>query len=161
MITNGIARHPASRRHLNVLGLMLLGAFLTPSSSGVTGFSQSKQQQPKQSPSQSQSPASGQSAANSEKQQDHRWDPFNAEQDVEVGTFYMRKGDYDAAVSRFEHAITLNPKYAKPRYLLGECYEKKNEKQTAVKYYKEYLQVFPDAPDRKKVEKKIEKLSKV
>ena len=73
----------------------------------------------------------------------------------------MRKGDYDAAVSRFEHAIALNPKYAKPRYLLGECYEKKDDKQTAVKYYKEYLQVFPDAPDRKKVEKKIEKLSKV
>lgn len=89
-----------------------------------------------------------------------QWDPFHAEQDVEVGTFYMHKGDSDAAIGRFEDAIRLNPKLAKPRYLLAEIYEKKNNTARAIQYYKEYLQVYPDAPDAKKVEKKIEKLSK-
>lgn len=87
------------------------------------------------------------------------YDPFHAEQDVEIGTFYMHKGDIDAAIPRFEDAIKLRANFAKPRLLLAECYEKKHEPSTAVKYLKEYLKVYPDAPDRKAVEKKIEKLS--
>jgi tetratricopeptide (TPR) repeat protein len=87
------------------------------------------------------------------------YNPLPAEQDVDVGVFYMHKGDVDAAIPRFEDAIQLRPNYAKPRLLLAEAYEKKGEKSNAVKYYKEYLKVFPGAPDAKKVQKKIEKLS--
>jgi tetratricopeptide (TPR) repeat protein len=87
------------------------------------------------------------------------YNPLPAEQDVDVGVFYMHKGDLDAAIPRFEDAIQLRPNYAKPRLLLAEAYEKKGDKFNAVKYYKEYLKVFPGAPDAKKVQKKIEKLS--
>jgi tetratricopeptide (TPR) repeat protein len=87
------------------------------------------------------------------------YDPFPAVKDVEIGEFYLHKGDLDAAISRFEEAIQLRPNYAQPRLLLAQVYEKKGEKDQAVKYYKEYLQVFPHAPDAKKIEKKIEKLS--
>jgi tetratricopeptide (TPR) repeat protein len=88
------------------------------------------------------------------------WDPFHAAQDIDVGTFYMHKGDMDAAIGRFQDAIRLRPNFAKPRLLIAEIYEKKGDKSEAVHYYKEYLQVFPDAPDSAKVKKKIEKLSK-
>jgi tetratricopeptide (TPR) repeat protein len=87
------------------------------------------------------------------------YDPLTAEQDIDVGNFYMRKGDIDAAISRYKDAIQARANFAKPRLLLGEAYEKKNDKATAVKYYKEYLQVLPHAPDAQKIEKKIEKLS--
>ena len=87
------------------------------------------------------------------------YDPVTAEQDVEVGQFYMRKGDIDAAIGRFQDAIRLRSNFAKPRLLCAEAFEKKGEKREAVKYYKEYLQVFPHAPDAKKVQSKIEKLS--
>jgi len=87
------------------------------------------------------------------------YDPFPAVKDVEVGEFYLHKGDLDAAISRFEEAIQLRPNYAQPRLLLADVYERKGEKDMAVKYYKEYLQVYPHAPDAKKIEKKIEKLS--
>jgi tetratricopeptide (TPR) repeat protein len=90
---------------------------------------------------------------------DSTYDPFHAEQDVDVGTYYMHKGDVDAAIPRFEDAIRLRANFAKPRLLLAACYEKKHEPATALKYYKEYLKVYPDAPDRKSIEKKIEKLS--
>jgi tetratricopeptide (TPR) repeat protein len=90
---------------------------------------------------------------------DTSFDPFHAEQDIEIGTFYMHKGDVDAAIPRFEDAARLRPSYGKPRLLLAECYEKKHEPATALKYYKEYLKVYPNAPDRKTIEKKIEKLS--
>jgi tetratricopeptide (TPR) repeat protein len=87
------------------------------------------------------------------------YDPFHAQQDVEVGTFYMHKGDIDAAIPRFEDAIRLRANFAEPRLLLAKCYEKKHDPQKAIQYYREYLKVYPDAPDRKKVEKQIEKLS--
>jgi len=76
-----------------------------------------------------------------------------------VGTFYMHKGDVDAAIPRFEDAIKLRPDFAKPRLLLAEIYETKHENETAVKYLKEYLQVYPKAPDADKIRKKIDTLS--
>jgi len=88
-----------------------------------------------------------------------KYNPLPAEQDVEVGTYYMHKGDADAAIGRFEDAIQLKADYAKPRMLLAQIYEKKGDKANAVKYYKEYLQVYPHAPDAKKVQAKIEKLT--
>jgi tetratricopeptide (TPR) repeat protein len=116
----------------------------------------STQQDPKQPPAKpADQPASAASAAPA----DATYDPFHAEQDIEVGVFYMHKGDVDAAITRFEHAILLRANLGRPRLLLAECYEKKHEPSTALKYYKEYLKVYPDAPDRKAVEKKIEKLS--
>ena len=74
--------------------------------------------------------------------------------------FYLHKGDVDAAIDRFLDAIQRRPNFAKPRLLLGKAYEKKHDNESAVKYYKEYLQVLPGAPDAKEVHKKIEKLSK-
>jgi tetratricopeptide (TPR) repeat protein len=91
---------------------------------------------------------------------DPAWDPFHAQQDIDVGMFYLHKGDVDAAISRFEDAIRLRANFAKPRLLLAECYEKKNDPAEALRYYKEYLQVLPNAPDTKKVREKIDKLSK-
>jgi tetratricopeptide (TPR) repeat protein len=91
---------------------------------------------------------------------DPLWDPFHAQQDIDVGMFYLHKGDIDAAISRFEHAISLRANFARPRLLLAECYEKKDDPSEALRYYKEYLQVLPNAPDAKKVREKIDKLSK-
>src|SRR5215471_16105227 len=34
------------------------------------------------------------------------WDPLRAEKDIEVGQYYMRKGDVDAAIDRFQDATT-------------------------------------------------------
>jgi tetratricopeptide (TPR) repeat protein len=90
---------------------------------------------------------------------DPAWDPFHAQQDVEVGEFYLHKGDLDAAITRFEDAVRLRANFAKPRLLLAETYEKKGDKAEALHYYKEYLQVLPNAPDAKKIHQKIDKLS--
>jgi tetratricopeptide (TPR) repeat protein len=88
------------------------------------------------------------------------YDPYHAEKDIEVGQFYMKKGDIDAAIDRFQDAIKRKPGFARPRLLLGEAYEKKGDKAQAIKYYKEYLEVLPKAPDAAKVRKRIEKLGK-
>jgi tetratricopeptide (TPR) repeat protein len=88
------------------------------------------------------------------------WDPLRAEKDLEVGQYYMRKGDVDAAIDRFQDAITAKPGYAIPFRWLGEAQEKKGLKKQAVKSYQRYLDLYPHAEDGDKIRKKIDKLYK-
>lgn len=88
------------------------------------------------------------------------YDPYHAAKSVEVGKYYMRKGDRDAAIERFKDAIHYKYDYALPRILLGELYEKKHEDAEAIRYYKEYLKILPNGPDAKHARERIEKLSK-
>jgi len=87
-----------------------------------------------------------------------KWDPLRAEKDIEVGQYYMRKGDVDAAIDRFQDAAEAKPGYAIPFRYLGEAYEKKGQKKPAVKAYQRYLDLYPHAEDGDKIRKKIEKL---
>ena len=88
------------------------------------------------------------------------WDPLRAEKDLEVGQYYMRKGDVDAAIDRFQDATVAKPGYAIPFRFLGEAQEKKGLKKPAIKSYQRYLDLLPHADDADKVKKKIEKLYK-
>jgi tetratricopeptide (TPR) repeat protein len=74
---------------------------------------------------------------------------------MEVGTFYMKKGNYDAAIDRFIDAAHFQPKLARPWKLLGEAYEKKHDNGSAIESYKRYLEIFPRAEDALKVKKRI------
>ena len=88
------------------------------------------------------------------------WDPLRAEKDLEVGQYYMHKGDVDAAIDRFQDATLAKPGYAIPFRFLGEAQEKKGLKKQANKSYQRYLDLFPHAEDADKIKKKIEKLYK-
>ena len=95
----------------------------------------------------------------SAQQENSTYDPLRAHQDIDVGTFYMHKGDLDAAIARFEDAVRAQPNLGQARLLLGKAYEKKGERAAALKCYKDYLRMYPNAPDAKKIQKKIDKLS--
>ncbi len=88
------------------------------------------------------------------------WDPLRAEKDLEVGQFYMKRGDLDAAIDRFQDATTAKPGYAIPFRYLGEAQEKKGLKRHAIKSYQRYLDLYPHAEDGDKIKKKIAKLYK-
>jgi tetratricopeptide (TPR) repeat protein len=88
------------------------------------------------------------------------FNPLVAEKDVEVGTYYMKRGDVDAALDRFHEATLSYPTYALPWELMGEAYEKKDEWDDAIKSYQKYLKIYPHAPTRKKVEERISQLQK-
>ena len=74
---------------------------------------------------------------------------------MDVGTFYFKKGNYDAAIDRFVDATRFQPKLAKPWKLLGEAYEKKHANASAIDSYKKYLELLPYAEDAEKVQKRI------
>lgn len=87
-----------------------------------------------------------------------KYDPLRAEKDVEVGQYYMRTHNYDAAIDRFKDAIDARPTYALPYRLLGEALEKRKQYRQAIESYESYLEVYPHAEDAKKVRKRIQKL---
>jgi len=86
------------------------------------------------------------------------WDPLRAEKDIEVGQYYMRKGDVDAAIDRFQDATTAKPGYAIPFRYLGEAQEKKKLRKQAIRSYSRYLELVPHADDAGKIRKRVDKL---
>ena len=86
------------------------------------------------------------------------YDPLRANKSLEIGTFYLKRGNYDAAIERFQDAAHFQPKLARPYSLLGEAYERKGDVDNALVFYKKYLEVYRTAPDREKILKRIEKL---
>jgi tetratricopeptide (TPR) repeat protein len=82
---------------------------------------------------------------------------------VEIGNFYLRKGNLKGALSRFQEAIKTNPHYA-PAFLgLGKVYEKMGQKQKALESYKRYLDALPsekDAEEARAAQRAVERLQK-
>ncbi len=83
------------------------------------------------------------------------FDPLHAQRSIDIGTFYLRKGSYDAAIDRFIEASNYQPTLAMPWRLLGEAYEKKHEYAKAVESYNKYLRILPHAADAEKINKQI------
>jgi len=64
------------------------------------------------------------------------------------------------AIDRFQDATLAKPGYAVPFRYLAEAQEKKGMKKQAIKSFKRYLDLFPTAEDKDKIQKKIDKLYK-
>jgi len=88
------------------------------------------------------------------------FDPLRAEKDIEVGRYYMRKGDIDAAIDRFQDATLARPNFALAYLLLGEAQEKKGLKAGAIDSYQQYLKILPHADDAGKIRARIAKLKR-
>jgi hypothetical protein len=86
------------------------------------------------------------------------FDPLHAQRSLDVGTFYLRKGSYDAAIDRFIEASNYQPTLAMPWKMLGEAYEKKREYAKAAEAYNKYLRILPHAADAAKIKKDISDL---
>jgi len=91
-------------------------------------------------------------------QEMHPWNPYRATKDDEVGDFYFKRGNYKAAVARYEDALQFKEHDAVANFRLGECYEKMDQPEEAIAHYKEYLRILPEGPDAKRARKALEKL---
>jgi tetratricopeptide (TPR) repeat protein len=87
-------------------------------------------------------------------------DRLAAVKDIEIGTYYLNKGNVDAAIDRLHDAAVSYPTYAEPWRLMGIAYEKKGMLGEAIKADQEYLRLYPHAQIRKKLEAHIENLQK-
>jgi tetratricopeptide (TPR) repeat protein len=122
--------------------------------------SSSKQSETPPAPAPKPSGKQGKDSATQSAPDQPTWNPLRAEKDLEVGEYYMKKGDVDAAIDRFQDAILAKPGYALPFRYLGEAQEKKGLKKQAIKSYQRYLDLYLHAEDAGKIKKKLEKLYK-
>ena len=86
------------------------------------------------------------------------FDPLHAQKSVEVGEYYLKAGDYGAAIDRFKEAIADQANYALPWDLLGQACEKEHEPDEAVTAYQRYLVLLPDGNESDRVRKRVAKL---
>ncbi|MBZ0189846.1 MAG: tetratricopeptide repeat protein, partial [Candidatus Obscuribacterales bacterium] len=88
-----------------------------------------------------------------------------ANEDVKVANELSKKNQWDGAVDRFRHAVSVNPTMADARYGLANALERMNKPTSsslseAATQYENYLSLDTQLPekDSKKLQERIEKL---
>ena len=77
---------------------------------------------------------------------------------MEVGQYYLKAGDYPAAIDRFKEAIGYQSNMALAWDFLGQACEKEHEREEALAAYQKYLSMVPDGKESDRVRKRVEKL---
>lgn len=95
-----------------------------------------------------------------ESEDNETFDPLRAYKDMKVGDFYYGKGNYEAAIKRYEDAARHRPHFAIPYLKIGKAYEKKHDPKSAIAAYKKYLEILPKGKEAGHARKQIEKLQR-
>ena len=91
-------------------------------------------------------------------QTQYSFNPLQSKKEVTVGLFYMKKGDFKAAVARFREATKWNDGNAEAWLHLGEAEEKSSDIAAARQALQKYLELAPTEKNAPEVRKKLEKL---
>jgi tetratricopeptide (TPR) repeat protein len=87
------------------------------------------------------------------------WNPHKAMKNVEVGDFYMKKGNYRAAISRYREALEWKPRDAVATFKLAQALDKSDQKSEAAEQYQAYLKILPRGIYAEDCKKALERLS--
>ena len=86
------------------------------------------------------------------------YNPMKAMKDVEVGDFYYKRDNYNAAISRYREALEFKPHDAEATYKLAEALNKTGDFAGATENYEAYLKILPNGPYAKKSKEALAKL---
>jgi tetratricopeptide (TPR) repeat protein len=86
------------------------------------------------------------------------FNPVQSKREVTAGDFYFKKGNYTAAVSRYDEATKWNDGNAEAWLRLGEAQEKKSNVKGAREAYEKFLELAPDDKMAAEVKKRLTKL---
>jgi len=88
----------------------------------------------------------------------HAWDPHRAMKNVEVGDYYYKRGNYRAAISRYQEALQWKPKDAEATFKLADAYDKVGDFIDAKDNYQKYLKILPKGPRAEEANKALARL---
>jgi tetratricopeptide (TPR) repeat protein len=86
--------------------------------------------------------------------------PLLAEQNVNIGDFYFKRGNYDAAIQRYLTALEYQPASVPAYEALARAYEKNGDISKAIDTCKDFIQKYPNSPKSPAFRNKIAKLEK-
>ena len=82
-------------------------------------------------------------------------DPARARKDEDVGSFYLKKGDYPGALQRYKDASAADPTDVEAMFGLAETQRMLKNNAEAIRNYQMYLAVVPDGPRAKQAMKAL------
>ncbi len=94
------------------------------------------------------------------KPKEYELNPIQAENEIRIGRYYMKKGSFRAAAGRFDEATKWNPASSEAYLMLGEAREKMKDAKSAKAAYAKYLELAPDGKMAEDVKKRMSKLGK-
>ncbi len=86
------------------------------------------------------------------------YNPMKAMKAVEVGDFYYKKENYNAAISRYREALEFKPHDAEATFKLAEVLNKTGDTAGARENYEAYLKILPNGTYAKKAREALSKL---
>ena len=86
--------------------------------------------------------------------------PHQAKKEMEVGEYYVKKGNHAAAATRFQEAVKWQPKLARAYLRLGEACEKTGELQKALEAFQKYLEIEPTGKKARDAKKAVARLER-
>jgi len=87
------------------------------------------------------------------------FNPKLAEEDVRVGGFYLKNGDYKGAYTRYKEATLVNPGNADAVFGLAESARGLKKNDEALENYQLYLDAIPNGKKSKEALKALKSLS--
>ncbi len=92
------------------------------------------------------------------KERTYEFNPIQAENEVKIGRFYMRRGSWKAAAGRFEEATKWNPGLAEAFFLLGQAREKLKDPAAARAAYEKFLELDPGSKQAAEARRRLARL---
>jgi tetratricopeptide (TPR) repeat protein len=126
------------------------------SSLAVSGLAQ--QAPPKKIPAIIRDTAVAEGKADAEATVKKEFSPVLAEKSLNIGKFYFKSGNYEAAILRFLDAIEYHPSLVEAYDALGRTYEKKGDFGKALAAYRDCIKNNPDSPKLSDFKKRSERL---
>lgn len=96
--------------------------------------------------------------ANADVSEFHPWDPHKALKDIEVGDFYFKRKNYQAALDRYKEALYYKDNDAVATFRIAQCDEKLGNVEQALENYEAYLKILPHGPLAEETQKSIVRL---
>jgi len=91
------------------------------------------------------------------KPKEYSFNPLQAEKEVKIGDFYLKKGSWRAAAKRYQEATKWSPGYAEAWLRLGDAQEKLKDSKAARESYAKYIELAPDTKQAASLKKKLGK----
>jgi tetratricopeptide (TPR) repeat protein len=140
-------------RHLSVF-LSGLALFLT----AFASLGSSQQTPPRKPPALIRDTGVAEGKAEPEAVIRKEYNPLLAERNLKVGDQYMKRRNYDAAISRYQDAIEYQPSLVAAYDALGRAFEKKGDKLKAIAVYQDFLKKYPDSSEAPKFKSRSDRL---
>jgi predicted TPR repeat methyltransferase len=81
--------------------------------------------------------------------------PLQAEKEIRIGNYYLKKGSNKAAMRRYEEAVKWDPNSSEGWYKLGEAHSKLGNRKEAREAWTKYLEIQSDGKYVAEVKKRL------